>query len=568
MDLYRNRCRKAVKRCFTTSVHLGVLAALVMACWMPCRPLLAWRVQIQERTTLSAAIRVNQAQWTLHGTLLDGAQVGLGHATVSLRWAQSQQSKQAQQVEVLKTNHAGGFEFNLTDRMISHKGRLEVHFEGDARYGACSWTGPIEPSELPLGLRVIVPDGAIESTSKSVDVAVVAMVAGDQGSSVSVQMWLAGRQVHRGLLPPGGRTVVPVQIDKIVEWGPKTLRVRIVQPSTGRQAETSAVLVFRPHFRVRLTETSEDCQGDMRCLQAQVDVMRAAGLSVGAAQISLQLLRGDDEIDAATTDSKGRARLRFYGPRLAALYDVQEVLVHVATRSKSAADHSVNSNAVVVSVRRSAVEHWATSALLIVLVALVLAWARQRLRTMNSGTVAVTMRANTSLASGELAPDQRTICGQVIHSDTGQPTSCDIWLELAGERLEPVWDQSDVFRFERLAEGRAHLHVRIDEHRPLELIVVIPHEGGFDGCQLRPQGHRGWVREQFAAVLARRTRLVVDWRRHTPRRLEDPWMRRQRSGHDRIVHAVDLSDRALYGAKTDRDTALAAADALKEAERS
>ena len=78
--------------------------------------------------------------------------------------------------------------------------------------------------------------------------------------------------------------------------------------------------------------------------------------------------------------------------------------------------------------------------------------------------------------------------------------------------------------------------------------------------------HRGWVRERFAEVLGKRARIVVDWSRHTPTGLEDAWMRRQRRGHADIRAAIDHTDRALYGPRTDAKVAAQADEALQKAE--
>jgi hypothetical protein len=139
--------------------------------------------------------------------------------------------------------------------------------------------------------------------------------------------------------------------------------------------------------------------------------------------------------------------------------------------------------------------------------------------------------------------------GQVLHGESGRPVLATITLQ-TGDATGLQVDCGQGAFFGEFAPGNYLLLVEVDEHLPLSLPLILPHDGAWDGCVLRPASCRAVVRGQFASAVRRATGKPVDWSAETPRDIEPRWAEAIRRGHAELRGAIRQVERALYGRKT------------------
>ncbi len=157
------------------------------------------------------------------------------------------------------------------------------------------------------------------------------------------------------------------------------------------------------------------------------------------------------------------------------------------------------------------------------------------------------------------------LSGSVRHGETGRWMGAEIWLERGDLRVDVPCPQGQ-FALDALAEGDWTLRVRAADHELLSAELQMPHDGRYEGCTLQPTSCRAVVRGSLAEAVRKASGRGVDWGRETPRQVEPRWARYLRRGHLEVREAVRVSERALYGQRTDEQLVVDVKDALGRVE--
>lgn len=163
------------------------------------------------------------------------------------------------------------------------------------------------------------------------------------------------------------------------------------------------------------------------------------------------------------------------------------------------------------------------------------------------------------------AQESVRLSGTVRHGETGRPMAAEIWLERGDMRVDVPCPQGQ-FLLESVAEGAWTLRLRAADHELLSADMQVPHDGRYDGCTLQPTSCRAVVRGSLAEAVRKASGRGVDWGRETPRQVEPRWARHLRRGHMEVRDAVRVSERALYGQRTDEQLVVDVKDALGRVE--
>lgn len=157
--------------------------------------------------------------------------------------------------------------------------------------------------------------------------------------------------------------------------------------------------------------------------------------------------------------------------------------------------------------------------------------------------------------------------GRVRDGELGRPLPAALTLRGPGERSVQLATEDDGgFDFGELGAGGFRLTVEAEGHAQLEVVLEIPHDGAFDGCQLMPVSLRAVARHALSARVAAASGRGIDWSNETPRSAEPRWLAARRRGHARIRAAVRLAEAAIYGRRVDPAVVQGVQEALKSSD--
>lgn len=568
-------------------VHLR-LPCLVLSTWwllaiwfglpglVQVQPAHALTVQVRSRTTLSLRVQTLDARGaptlTVSGQLRDAAGTGVGGAPLRLhvvilgaasqdnqlraaRTAPDAPPRPAALPELVTTSADGSFAASVP--LEQPLTAAELHAEVD--YAGSDWLGPSHAETL---LALDKPTAELRLQSTVADVTTAAPVWPAQVSlrladgplaGATVQILVDGVLVESVATDAAGHAAVDLPTQRLGKPGLHRVQAALDAGPGWNAALAQVEVRLLGAVRVVL-EQGEGCDSGDWCLTGQLQLDDAEATPVGGAAVVLHA--GQQELGRLVSDANGAFAARLRG---AVLTDrlppgPAQLVAHVPAPGPWLHEGWSAPLAIVVP-EPPGLGGWPYAAALAGLaLAWFGAWLRQRRARKEAADAAEAALAGLPATAlhhiGPPAPPSCRLRGQVWHGEHHRPVPAVLYVcDEAGNRLRTLACGANGFDVE-LTPGSWQVQVELDEHEPLQLPVVLPHDGTWDGCALRPASCRAVVRGHFAAAVRRATGQSLDWGTDTPRGVEPRWAQALRRGHAELRAAVRVVERAMYGPRT------------------
>lgn len=560
---------------------VAVLAVAGLAAGLAAlpRPASALTVQVRARTALTLRVQTLDARGaptlTVSGQLRDAAGRGIGAAQLRLhvvilgaasqdnqllgaRQAPDAAPRTAALPELLTTAADGSFAASVP---LEHAlAGTELHAEVD--YAGNEWLGPSHAETL---LALDKPSAQLRLWSDVAEVTTAAPVwpaqlrlqlADGPLPQTAVQLLVDGAVVETVTTGPQGEAAISLPTSRLGKPGLHRVQAALDAAPGWNAARTEVEVRLLGAVRVTLTAT-EGCDAGDTCVRGDIVGDDADATPIAGAAVVLHA--GQQELGRLITDAQGSFAARLRGTALAERLPPgpAQLVAHVPTPGPWLQDGWSAPLAMVVP-PPPGLGGWPYAA---ALGAAFFGWGVYRLR-QRRARAAAAAAAEAELAGlpstavlhlGPAAPPSCRLRGQVLHGEHHRPVAAQLLLrnEATSEEL-PLSCTADGFDAE-VPAGSWQVLVVLDEHEPLQLPLLLPHDGTWDGCVLRPASCRAVVRGQFAGAVRRATGQGLDWSTETPRLVEPRWAQAVRRGHAELRAAVRAVERALYGPKTGQD---------------
>jgi hypothetical protein len=533
-------------------------------------PAEALRVRLRARTALTLQLEVGGAGLTVTGQLEDsrGKPVAAAGVVVRALPDKGDGAPPARQERLASTDAAGRFEVLFPRSALGATERtwqIEGRFAGGPEHGESVATQTVDLAKPDATLVLALETERVRSSQVTLAMDVEARAGDWPIAGGAVQLAVDGRPLLVLRTAADGRATAQLSVATLGGPGLHRLTARIEPGDVHNGAEAGRRLELVTAVEVELSLTQghkgKVCgEGDWCLAGAVLALEGAVRHPVPSATVGLHA--DGHQLGLLVTDLDGRFAGVLRGAVLSTLFPPGAVGV-VARAYVPAPFHETGLSAIaVVDVPPPpGLSGWWYGGPLIglALAAVLLRWnSRRRERALLAQDEAKSAGLPDE-AVRRVGPGGQPSCvvrGRIVHGETGRPVAGELHLLLEGApKTVEISCPSGIFDLHGLPPGRHRLRVACVEHEPLDIGLVLPHDGVFDGCELLPSSCRAVVRGSFAGVLRRVTGMGVDWRMETPRDVEPRWAAGVRRGHGEVRDAVRKVERALYGARTDPDTA-------------
>ncbi|MCO4761938.1 MAG: hypothetical protein KC502_10565 [Myxococcales bacterium] len=467
----------------------------------------------------------------------------------------------------------GRFEIEVpTDRapLREQRIRLRAQAADSPSHGSAVYDGVVHVGRPVADVEVEVHPTRVLTDLKEIRVSAFVGLAGVPSHNHVVNVAVDNRNLARATTGEDGWAEVSIAVKRLLPAGVHQLRVST--PATAHVNGRTVAKTIEVHVAVdvALHRITTGCEANSVCIEGSVRAHSdgATELPVKGAAVILHGERHQLGILRTNADGRFAARLRM--DVLSDLFAPGAIGVVAEVRVPKPFHEVGWSPVVAVDIPPpSSPSEWLYLGFLS-LIAMALVgrrWFDRRRERALADELAATAAGLPVLQVRHTGSgtDSTVLRGVVIHGESGQPSPATLILD--GPQPQTVPAPTGNFDISGLAVGRWTLRIMTTEHEPLDVVMTIPHDGTFDGCELLPRSCRAIVRGQFSATVNKHTGRAVDWRDETPARVEDRWMRARRRGHAAIRLAVEVTDAALYGRQTELSDAQRVSDALEETER-
>lgn len=563
-------CPRSRRSCHRRAVWFATVVALSCAATVWPGSAEALRVRLRARTALTLQTEAGGAGLTVTGQLEDsrGKPVAAAGIVVRARREGEGGARLDSQERLASTDAAGRFEVLFPRSVLgATEGtwQIEGRFAGGPEHGESVATQSADLAKPDATLVLAMESERLRSSQITLALDVEARAGDWPIAGGAVQLAVDGRPLLVVRTAADGRATAQLSVATLGGSGLHRLTARIEADDAhnGAEAGRRLELVTAVEVELSLSPGSEGraCgEGDWCLTGAVLALEGTAHRPVPSATVGLHA--DGYQLGLLVTDAEGRFAGVLRGTVLTTLFPPGAVGV-VARAYVPAPFHETGLSAIaVIDVPPPpGLSGWWYGGPLIglALAAVLLRWnSRRRERALLAQDEAK-FAGLPDEAVRRVGPGGQPSCvvrGRIVHGETGRPVAGELRLLLEGAPTPvDIPCPSGMFDLPGLTPGRHRLMVLCVEHEPLELALVLPHDGVFDGCELLPSSCRAVVRGSFAGVLRRVTGVGVDWRTETPRDVEPRWAAGVRRGHGEVRDAVRKVERALYGSHTDPDTA-------------
>lgn len=537
----------------------------------------ALTVQVRSRTALSLRVQTLDARGaptlTVSGQLRDAAGNGVGGAPLRLhvvilgaasqdnqlraaRTAPDAPPRPAALPELVTTLADGTFAASVPlDQPLT---AAELHAEVD--YAGSDWLGPSHAETL---LALDKPTAELRLHSAVSDVTTAAPVWPAQVSlrladgplaGATVQILVDGAVVESVATDAAGRAAVDLPTERLGKPGLHRVQAALDAGPSWNAALAQVEVRLLGAVRVSLLHGA-GCDGGDWCVTGQVQLDGADATPVAGAAVVLHA--GQQELGRLVSDASGAFAAKLHGAVLTERLPPgpAQLVAHVPAPGPWLHEGWSAPLAIVVPAPQGLGGWPYAVGLATVALTWLGLWLRQRRAQRNAAEAAEAALAGLpSTALHHIGPEAPPSCrlrGQIWHGEYHRPVAATLYVcDEAGNRVQTLVCDASGFDVE-LTPGSWQVMVELDEHEPLTLPVVLPHDGTWDGCVLRPASCRAVVRGHFAAAVRRATGQSIDWGSDTPRSVEPRWAQALRRGHAELRAAVRAVERAMYGPRTD-----------------
>ncbi len=459
---------------------------------------------------------------------------------------------------------------------------VEARFAGSPALGESSAQQTLDLHKLDAILELRLAATKLTTETATVDVEIDAMSGDVPLGAAEVRLASDGKTLVTVRTAADGHAEATLPVAQLGAAGPHLLTANLDATDQVNAAETSQRLDLVGSVAVDLQvergEVGKPCGAEDFCVHGAVFTLQGETRQpVPAAALTLHVER--QQLGTLVTDSDGRFAAILHGDRLLKQFKPGSLGL-VARAQVPMPFHEVGWSPIAIVELRPppSLSGWLYGAALAALaaVAVVGRWRARRRELALLDQREADAAGLPSQAVRRLGPGGEASClvrGQVVHGETGRPVAAHLAFTRAG-REEAGHGLPDLevdsldgrFHVDGLSAGRWTLLVHCAEHEALDVAIDLPHDGTFDGCELLPASCRAVVRGSFANSVRRFTGRAVDWSRETPRDVEPRWSGSVRRGQGEVRNAVREVERALYGARTEPDTAAQARQAVARVE--
>lgn len=527
------------------------------------RPAAAARLQLRVRTELTVGWSLRDGGLRLSGRLVDAAGRGVADAAVVVA-AVVEGGERAVTSAVTDAEGAWSCQPDLAAQVVGTSVHVEAEYAGDASRGEARAEASFDVAKPRTQLQLLQPQRRWSSagppwslrleaqTLRSDGQVAAPVVGGEVALQLDGKAWMVLRSDARGQV--SAQRPVPA----LGALGPHRLSARLLEAPGYNGAVLHWTVEAAAALEVRLEATAgraDDgpCGEDDWCVQGRV-TLAGSGAAVNNAAVAL--FAAQRQLGALTSDADGRFAAVLRGDALRQLLRSERIAV---VAQASVGQPWIDSGwSEVLALELPPPPRWgewvggAALALLAVaaLVRRLLRQRRQADQLRKAEAAQAGLPAENFVAGPAQLQASRALRGAVFHGESGRPSAARLSLASAGQAPLTIPCEHGRFSIDGLADGGYTLTVELAEHEPLRLDLAVPHDGAFDGCELRPASCRAVVRGSLSTALRRLTGAGIDWGRETPRLVEPRWAQHSRRGRLEIRDAVRTSERALYGPHT------------------
>lgn len=557
--------------------------AMLCAVVTTCVPAAALRLRVRARATATVQAHRVSGGAIIRGQLHDvrgrpvaGVAVQLSVQRVQRGAADDDERVGPPETMTAQTSMRGMFEGRVAQLAGDHDLRVTARFAGTPQFAATQIARRLAPGKLQPKLEVQVKPALLTTDVEALDVAV--FVGGplepldDRVVKVQVdgQLRAALRTGPDGWATwrPATSALMPLGAHEISFEAPETASENAAFGRAAVELHRATVVALRATESI----AGKACGARQVCLAGEVAGVEPGGRLVPAAAATVSLHANRGRLIDTVADDAGRFAVRLDGDVLRRALGTGDI--GVVARAQLPEPFSEPGWSPIVALRAplpQTISQWLYAALL-ALMAGWLVWRRiadrmrQRTLARELEDLAAGLPTATVRRAGSGGLRQRTVRGVVMHGETGRPARATVTVTSAdGAAVQSADCPDGLVLLSEMQDGAWTLQVTVDEHEPLTLQVVIPHDGTFDGCELLPRSNRALVRGAYAGAIRRASDRPMDWRHETPKMAEVRWITASRRGHALIRAAVRAVDRAVYGRPTGLDQVRAATEALDAA---
>ncbi len=450
--------------------------------------------------------------------------------------------------------------------------RVEADFAGDANHGDAHAELTADLGKAPAELVIVLPTSRWTLGRGAWSMVATAQSGGEPLAAVALSLRIDGRQVLELRTDASGKAQASLPLAGIDGLGNHRVAVELAPTErvNGAQAQAMFAIIDAVDVRVqaRPGREGETCGADDWCLSGTA---RRYGSGQAHADAAVTIYADRQIIGTLVSDEQGRfaAVLRSEALEHYAKGSEVEVAAQVAG-GRPFVDDGWSDVFKLQLPRGPAWREWLAAAAVAALVlgALLRAlWQRRqaKLRSRELEESAAGLRGDAIVYGRQGDQLSTRLAGTVLHGETGRPMPAELWL-LRGDVRVDILSDFGSFANDSSPHGAWTLHVRAADHELLTAELQVPHDGRFDGCILQPVSCRAVVRGNLAEAVRKASGRGVDWGRETPRQVEPRWARHLRRGQLEVREAVRVSERALYGERTDAGVVGEVKDALGRVE--
>ena len=545
----------------------------------------ALRVQLRARTHIQVTVLPAGGELEVRGTLRDSRDKPVANAALAVTVAGSPPpaTLHAKREEMaVTTTEDGRFAVRVpldswlgADRLA----HVEVQYAGDPSLGEASAETLFDLHKQDMSIEIRAQPAQLLNDTGDLELT-AELRSGDLPlSALEVQWSVDGKPMVVSRSDGDGLARAVLPATALGAPGPHTVAAHVPGSEQVNEAEATTRVDLVGAVQVELAQHAGSQKNACAaagaqltatdwCLQGRVQTARqGAWRPVHNAAVSLHMER--HLLATLTTDADGRFFAVARGEALARLFPPGAVGL-VARAQVAEPWHEIGWSPVVsleIPAPPELASWFYAVPLLAVIVAVVLQRWRARRRELalqawrEASSAGLPDEQVRSVAPGE--PSCR-LRGRVVHGETGRPCPSVMTLR-SRDHADQIIETAVAHGYFDIADvppGRYLWQVLADEHLSLEVALELPHDGLYDGCELLPPSCRAVVRGTFSASVRAWAQKPVDWTRETPRDVEPRVKTAIRRGHGDLRDAVRRVERALYGRRTDPETAEAARSAL------
>lgn len=537
----------------------------------------ALRLQIRARAKVEAQVFSRGTDVVVRGRVRDARGRGISGVSVALSLTPPTAGPGGVGVHAsARTGHTGHFEATWPRAKVplrKEKTRVRAVFAGSPSHGAAKHDFVAHVGRPIADLEVEVHPARVTTDLKEVRISAFVGLVGVPQQGRDVLLTLDGVRVKSLSTQADGWAELRMPVSQLLPAGLHTLRVSTPDGHhiNGRSVDVPVEVLHA--LAVTLRISSGPCDEGGTCIEGEVRSHRGSKQTAPVAGASITLHAERRRLGTLQAGSDGRFAARLRADVLAESFAPGAIGI-VAEVRVAAPYYEVGwSPVIAVDVPPpSSPSEWLYGVFLLLVAAGFglrrmgdLRRERALAKDLEAQAAGLPVNHVRHIGGAEAtAAGGRAFRGVVLHGETGRPLPA--LLVLSGPDNHEIEASTGRFDVRDLAAGKWQVIVRAPEHEVLTLALSVPHDGTYDGCELLPHSCRAVVRGRFSAMIARHTGRAVDWRVETPALVEARWMRKRRRGHGAIRGAVNATDAALYGRRTEPSDLERVTQALAEAD--